>query len=155
LIARGRRPQRIDVHAQRMQLQHLVVELARRPGLLSDPVEVTNILTSLLDDSRTVFVPGPLVSRNHGARLQRLDLIERGDPFASLLGVGLGEQLMNAVVCGVSGDDQSDGWHMQDGRVAGVGVPCFDRDQILSFELARRQSRLRIPIRTPPTTARP
>jgi hypothetical protein len=84
LIARGRRPQRIDVHAQRMQLQHLVVELARRPGLLSDPVEVTNILTSLLDDSRTVFVPGPLVSRNHGARLQRLDLIERGDPFASL-----------------------------------------------------------------------
>src|ERR1700680_5069244 len=79
--------------------------------------------------------PGRLCPAINGARLQRLDLIERGDPFASLLRVGLGEQLMNAVVRGVSGDDQSDGWHMQDGRVVRVGVPDFDRDQILSFEL--------------------
>jgi hypothetical protein len=70
-----------------------------------------NVLPSLLDDSRTVFVPGPLVSRDHGARLQRLDFIERGDPLASLLRTCLGQQLMNAIVGGVSGDHQSDGWH--------------------------------------------
>jgi hypothetical protein len=75
------------------------------------------------------------VSRDHGALLQRLDFIERGDPLASLLRTCLGQQLMNAIVGGVSGDHQSDGWHIQDGRVVRVGVPDFDHDQIVSFEL--------------------
>jgi hypothetical protein len=65
-----------------------------------------------LEDSRTVFAPGSPVSRNDGARLQRPDRIDRGNPFASPLRIRLGEQLMNAVVRGVSGDDKSYGWHM-------------------------------------------
>jgi hypothetical protein len=94
-----------------MQLQQLVVELARCLSRFGEPVEVSNVLPSLLDDPRTVFVPGPLVSRDHGARLQRLDFIERGDPLASLLRTCLGQQLMNAIVRGVSSDHQSDGWY--------------------------------------------
>jgi hypothetical protein len=51
---------------------------------------------------------------------------------------------------GVSDNDQSDGWDMQDGRVVRVGVPDFDHDQILSFEpdtscaLLRRSGSLRL-----------
>jgi hypothetical protein len=73
LIASADVHSRIDVHPQWMQLQHLVVEFARRRGRLGDPVEVANVLPSLFDDSRTVFVPRPLVSRNRGAPLHRLD----------------------------------------------------------------------------------
>jgi hypothetical protein len=60
-----------------------------------------------------VFVPRPFVSRDYGARLQRLDFIQYTDPLASLLRVGFGQQLMDAVVRGASGDDQSDSWHIQ------------------------------------------
>ena len=88
-------PQRIDVHAQWMQLQHLVVKLARCCGRFDEPVEVSDVLPSLLDDSRAVFVPRPLVSRDHGARLQRLNFIERGNPLASLLRVGFGQQFVS------------------------------------------------------------
>lgn len=45
-----------------MQLQHLVVEFGCRPGGFGEPVEVANVLPSLLDDSRMVFIPRPLVS---------------------------------------------------------------------------------------------
>src|SRR6266851_10451515 len=80
-LDRERRPKRIDVHAQWMQLQHLVVELAGCLGGFGEPVEVSDVLPSLLDNSRTVFVPRPLMSRDHGARLQRLDWVERGNPL--------------------------------------------------------------------------
>jgi hypothetical protein len=76
-------PQRIDVHAQRVPFQHLVVEVARRPGRVGELIEVANVLPRLLEDSRTVFIPGPLVSCNYRARLQRFDFVERSDPFAS------------------------------------------------------------------------
>src|ERR1700730_6047299 len=90
-------PQRIDVHAQRVPFQHLVVEVARRPRRVGELIEVANVLTRVLEDSRTVFIPGPLVSCNYRARLQRFDFVERSDPFASLLRIGLGEQLVNTV----------------------------------------------------------
>src|SRR6202158_1810969 len=125
-----RRPKRVDVHAQRMQLQHLVVELAGCLSRFGEPVEVSDVLPSLLDNSRAVFVPRPLVSRDHGTRLQSLDCVEGGNPLASLLRVGFGQQLVNAVVRGVSGDDQSEGWHMQDGRVVRVRMPDLEHDQI-------------------------
>ena len=87
-----------------MQLQHLVVELARRLGRPDEPVEVANVLPSLLDNARMIFVPWPLVSRDHSPRLQRLNFIERGNPLTSLLRIGFGKQLMNAVVRSVSGN---------------------------------------------------
>jgi hypothetical protein len=75
---------------------------------LASLIEVANILPRLLKDSRTVFILRPLVSRNYRTRLQRFDFVDRSDPFASLLWIGLGEQLVNTVVRGVSRDDQAD-----------------------------------------------
>src|ERR1700682_2397954 len=60
-----------------MQCQHLVVEFARRLGRLGDPAEVANVLPSLFDDSRAVFVPRPLVSRNQPASNRCADATRR------------------------------------------------------------------------------
>jgi len=61
LDCKRRRPRRIDVHTQGTQLRHLLLEIALRRVSFGNPVKSTNVLTTLLDDSGTVFVPGPLV----------------------------------------------------------------------------------------------
>ena len=79
-----------------MQYQHLVVKFPRRRGRFDQPVKIANVLPGLLDDSRMVFVPRPLVFRDNNPRLQRLNSIERADPLTSLLRIGFGKQSMNA-----------------------------------------------------------
>jgi hypothetical protein len=116
-------------------LHHLVVKLMRCCGRLDEPVEIADVLPSLLEDAKMVFVPWPLVPRDHSPRLQRLNFIERGNPFTPLLRIGFGQQLMNAAVCSVSSHHQSYGRRMQDGRVVRIGVPDFDGNQIPPFEL--------------------
>jgi hypothetical protein len=54
-------------------------------------VEIADVLTRLLDDARLVVSARALVAGHDRARLERLDLVERRDPFASLLRIGLTE----------------------------------------------------------------
>lgn len=57
---------------------------------------------------RVVVVVGDLVPGDHGAGCERVELVERVDPFQSRLRVGLGEAGMDAVVDHVAGRDQPD-----------------------------------------------
>src|SRR2546422_3327419 len=84
-----RSPERARIDAIRIELQHLVVELSRgrrRPGYA---VEITDVLPGLFNDLGAVVVPRSLMPGDHGARIERLDFIERRDPFAAPLRIGL------------------------------------------------------------------
>jgi hypothetical protein len=54
----GSNPVVLDVHAPRMQLQHLVVKVTRRCGRLDESVEVADVLPSPLDDAEWSSLPG-------------------------------------------------------------------------------------------------
>jgi hypothetical protein len=75
-------------------------------------------------------VPG-----DDSSRVERLESIERGDPFAPALRGGLGKIGMNSVVDDVSADEQSDGWNMQASRLGCVRSSCIHRDKLVPFQL--------------------
>ena len=63
------------------------------------------------------------MSRNNRRRLQRVDFVKRGNPFQPGLPVRLVEKRMNAVIDGIAGDDQFDGWNVKTRRIISVGMP--------------------------------
>jgi hypothetical protein len=103
-----RSPERTHIHSERMKLQHLIIQLSRGCRCLGKSIKIANVLSRLFEDSWTVLVPWSLVSRNHRARLERLDLVERRNPFAPFLRIGLDQHEMHTVVRSVSRHDQSD-----------------------------------------------
>ncbi len=52
-----------------------------------------------------------------------------------VLGVGFNEELVNAVVNGVSSHDESDGWNVQASRVVRVRVTDLDGPQLVAVQL--------------------
>src|ERR1039458_868281 len=81
-----------------MQLQHLIVEFVRGRRRLRCAVEVSDVLPGFLDDPGAVFVTGPLMPGDYSARFERLDFVERGNPFTPLLRIrGFREHKMDAV----------------------------------------------------------
>jgi hypothetical protein len=72
-----RKPEGQWIDPLRIEFQHLVVELARgrrRPG---QAVEIADLLPGLFNDLGAVVFPGPLMSGDHSAGVERLDGIER------------------------------------------------------------------------------
>ncbi len=82
-----RTPQRAWIGSIRIELQHLVVKLSRRRRHLGDAFEIADVLTGLFNDSRTIVPVSFLVPRDHGARFQPLNSVERSDPLAASLRV--------------------------------------------------------------------
>jgi hypothetical protein len=82
-----RTPQRPWIGSIRIELQHLVVKLSRRRGHLGGALKIADVLTGLFNDSRTIVPVSFLVPRDHGARFQRLNSVERSDPLAASLRV--------------------------------------------------------------------
>ncbi len=130
-----RGPEHARIDPIRIEREHLVVQLSRRRRRLDEPVEIADVLPGLFDDPGVIVVPRSLMSGDHRAWVERLDGIERSDPLAAGVRVGLGEVEVNVVVGDVPGDHQADGRDMQAGRVVGVAVPDFHHDQVTPFEL--------------------
>src|SRR5580704_9320974 len=82
-----RTPQRAWIGSIRIDLQHLVVKLSCRRRHRGDAFEIADVLTSLFNDSRTVVFVSFLVPRDHGARFQHLNSVERSDPLSASLRV--------------------------------------------------------------------
>ena len=65
-----------------MEFQHLIVELwrgLRRPG---QAVKIADVLPGLFNDLGAVVVPRSLMSGDHSAWVDRLDVVERRYPLA-------------------------------------------------------------------------
>ena len=120
-----------------MEREDLVVEVLGRAGCLGDAVEVADVLPGLLDDLGAVVATGSLVPGDHRPRVEGLDRVQRGDPVAPSLRVGLGEVEVNVVVGGVAGDDEADVGDVQAARLVGVGVAEFDHDEFVALEVDR------------------
>src|SRR3982074_1568378 len=123
LGSRGRTPKRAGIGAIRVKLQHPVIELAGGCCRVIQPNEVADVLARFFHIFRTVIVAGNLMSRNNRWRFQRVDFVKRGNPFQPGLPVRLVEKWMNAVIDGIAGDDQSDGWNVKTRRIISVGMP--------------------------------
>ena len=80
-------------------------------------------------------IAGSRVPGNHRLRVQGLDRVERSDPVAPSLRVGLGEVEVNVVVRGVAGDDEADVRGVQAAGLVGVGVAEFDHDELVALEV--------------------
>src|SRR5216683_1483002 len=87
-----------------------------------------------LESARVVCSASTLMSGDHGLGVQRLDGIERPDPFLSLFSIRLGEVQVDVVVGGVPGDHQADRRDVQNGRVVGVGVADLNGNQLVALE---------------------
>jgi hypothetical protein len=130
-----RGPERARIDPIRIEREHLVVEPARRRRRLGEPVESADILPGLVDDPGAVVVPRSLMAGDHRAWVERLDGVERRDPLAAGVRVGLAEVEVNVVVGDIPGDHQADGRDVQTRRVIGVCMPDFHHDQVAPFEL--------------------
>ena len=75
------------------------------------------------------------MSGHHSAWVERLNFVERRDPFSAALNIRLGDVEMNVVVGGVPGDHQANRRHMQTGRVVSVGMADFYDNQVVPFEI--------------------
>src|SRR6202035_1491018 len=61
--------------------------------------------------------------------------VKRGNPFQPSLSVRLAEKRMNAVIDGIAGGNQSNGWDVKARRIIGVCMTDFDHDQLVSFQV--------------------
>ena len=84
---------------------------------------------------RIIVILGTLVRSDHRARLQRIDLVERGEPLLPLLRVRLDEVQVNVVVDGVARNDESDRRNMQSGREVRVGMAELDDDHVVPLQV--------------------
>ena len=66
-----------------MDREHLVVQFPGGLRPCCNPVEVPNVLSGFFNNARSILASRPLVPRDDGARLQRFDHVERGDPLLS------------------------------------------------------------------------
>src|SRR2546425_6188982 len=103
-----RTPERAGIDAIRIELQHLVVELPRGRRRSGYAVEIANVLSGLFNDLGPIVAPRPLMSRDHGAWVERLDCVKRSDPLAARLRVRFGQIQVDIVVGGVTRYDQAD-----------------------------------------------
>src|SRR6516162_2088712 len=124
----GRTPKGTSIGAIGIMRQHLVIELAGGFRRVIQSNEVADVLARFFDISRTIIVAGNLVSANNRRWFQGVDLIERGYPFQPRLSVRLGKRRVNAVICGIARNDQSDGGDVETRRIVGVGMTEFDND---------------------------
>jgi len=92
----------------------------------------------LLDIIRRIGRPWPLVSRNNGHGLERLDLVERRDPILPGFGVRLTQVKMSVVVGGGAGNDQPDRRGVEAGRVVRIGMPDGNAHKLLPFQFDER-----------------
>src|SRR5439155_6087184 len=60
---------------------------------------------------------------------------KRGNPFQPSSPVRLVEKWMNAVIDGIAGDDQSDGWDVKARCIISVCMSDLDYDQLVSFQV--------------------
>src|SRR5438128_8457717 len=65
-----RSPERAWISAIRINLQHPVVQLLRRGGHLSEPLEIANVSPRLLNNPRTIILLRFLMSGNDCERLE-------------------------------------------------------------------------------------
>src|SRR6516162_8277927 len=131
----GRTPKGTRIGAVGIKLQHLVIELAGGFCRVIQPNEVTDILARFFHISRVVIVAGNLMSRNDCQRLQGVDFVKRGNPFDPSLPVRLAEKRVNAVIDGIAGGNQSNGWDVKARRIIGVCMADLDDDQLVSFQI--------------------
>src|SRR5260221_916471 len=78
-----RGPQYARIDPIRIERKHLVVQLSRSRRLLGEPVESADVLPGLFDDPEAVVVPRSLMAGANLAWVERLDGVERSDPFAA------------------------------------------------------------------------
>src|SRR6202166_5282669 len=100
----------------------------------SRPVEIANVFSCRLDVIWRIVSAGPLVSGNSGHRLERLDRIERRDPFLAAFGIRLTQMKMNIVVESIAADGQSDRRDVETGCAIGIGMPERNTYQLFPFQ---------------------
>ena len=110
-----RGPQRTRIHAIRIKLQHAVVQFFRDLRHLAQSAEVANVLPRGFDVPRAIVAVWDSVSRDDRSGLQCLDLVQRCDPFESRFSIRFCEIRMNAVVDGISSDNEPQRRDMQAG----------------------------------------
>src|ERR1700730_1579233 len=101
-------PKRARIDTIGIEVEHRVVELARRRRRLVQADKVAGIFPRLADDAGIIVVFWHLVPGDYSLRLQGLKLVERGDPLKPALPVGLAEKGMNSIVDGIATNDQPD-----------------------------------------------
>jgi hypothetical protein len=79
-------------------------------------------------------MPWPLVSRNNGHGLERLDLVERRDPIFPGFGVRLAQMKMNIVVERIAANGKSDGRDVETGCAIGIGMPERNTYELFPFQ---------------------
>jgi hypothetical protein len=82
------------------------------------------------------------VPRDDGARLQRFDHIERGDPLLSGISIRLTEVDMNIVVRNVARHYQTDRRDMEASRIPGISMARWKTHEFLTFKLKDAASEL-------------
>src|SRR6202166_3508765 len=100
----------------------------------SRPVEIANVFSCRLDVIWRIGCAGPLVSGNSGRRLERLDRIERRDPFLAAFGIRLTQMKVNIVVESIAADGQSDRRDVETGCAIGIGMPERNTYQLFLFQ---------------------
>src|SRR5579863_5713190 len=96
-----KRPPWID--PVRIDLKHLVVKLLSGSARLRQPVEIADVLPRFFDDPGTVLAVGSLMGSDNGAGVERLNLVERGNPLLPLLHIRLGKIEVHVLVGGIAG----------------------------------------------------
>ncbi|MBA5800536.1 sensor histidine kinase [Rhizobium changzhiense] len=91
-------PERADVDPIGIELQHGVVEFARRRGRFVQAIEVADILPRFANDARVVRIFRDFVPCDHRFRGKGFELVQRRNPFEPALGRGFPEIEVNAVV---------------------------------------------------------
>jgi hypothetical protein len=127
-------PKRTRIGANRMELEHRVVEFAGRRRRFIKSIEIAQVLPSPPDVAGIVAVFRHLVAGDDGCRLQSREFVERGDPFESALRVSLGKIRVNSVVDDIPRNDQPLRRNVQAGGASGVGPSSIDGHELAPFQ---------------------
>jgi hypothetical protein len=90
-------PKRARIDTIRIEVERRVVELARSSRCLVQGNEIPDVLSRLAYDAGIVRIFRYFVPGDHCNRIQRLELVERGNPLKPALPVGLAKIGMNSI----------------------------------------------------------